>query len=180
MQDIQIHAKHTEVFQQYPLNNYAFPVSDYDYTFYSNPFTIQSDSLIFKGIQIGEYIDPDSDSIITKMTLIVLTNDNRIEPETFVSSRKYPYLKAQGTFSLPLQNYEWFFQATRDGFSSLFFSMKLFDLRFGQTIVIYPQKDQSFLYVQIDESPDHYSNFEDYKDKIMKNKIHLNRLKQLR
>lgn len=179
-QDIEIQSNYSEIFDQYPLNNYPFPVADYDYAVYSNSFTIKSDSLIFKGIQVGEYTNPDSDSIITKMTLIVLTNDNQKEPETFVSSRNFPYLTAEGSFSLHKQNFEWVFQATPDGFSSLFFSMKLFDLRFGQTIVIYPKNDNSFLYVQIDKSPDQYSNFEDYKDNIMKNRNHINRLKQLR
>ncbi|QTV05085.1 hypothetical protein [Faecalibacter bovis] len=178
-QDIESYSKYSEIFEQYPLNNYAFPVADYDYAVYSNPFTIKYDSLIFKGIQVGEYINPDSDSIVTKMTLIVLTNDNQTEPETFVSSRNFPYLTAEGTFNLPMQNFAWVFQATPDGFSSLFFSMKLFDLRFGQTIVIYPKKDKSFLYEQLEESPDRYSKFENYTISIMKNKKHLIRLKQL-
>lgn len=179
-QDIENHYKYSELFEQYPLNNYPFLVADYDYAVYSNPFTIKSSSLIFKGIQVGEYKNPDSDSIVTKMILIVLTNDDQIEPETFVSSRNFPYLTAEGKFNLPKQNFEWVFQATPDGFSSLFFSMKLFDLRFGQTIIIYPQKDKSFLYEQIDESPDNFSKFEDYTEIIMKNKSHLNRLTQLK
>lgn len=170
-QDIETHFKYAEVFEQYPLNNYPFPVADYDYAVYSNPFTIKIDSLIFKGVQVGEYKNPDSDSIITKLILIVLTNDDRIEPETFVDSRNFPYLTAEGNFQLPKQNFEWVFQSTPDRFSSLFFSMKLFDLRFGETIIIYPQKDHSFFYNQIDESPDNYSTFEDYIKKIKSLKI---------
>lgn len=172
-QDIETHFKYAEIFEQYPLNNYPFPVADYDYAVYSNPFTIKIDTLIFKGVQVGEYVNSDSDSIITKLTLIVLTNDDKVESETFVCSRNFPYLTAEGNFRLPKQNFEWVFQATPDGFSSLFFSMKLFDLRFGQTIIIYPQEDNSFLYVQIDESPNNYSKFEDYTEKIKENKNHL-------
>src|SRR5690606_3671828 len=59
-QDIESQSKYSEIFEQYPLNNYPFPVADYDYAVYSNPFTIKSDSLIFKGIQVGEYTNPDS------------------------------------------------------------------------------------------------------------------------
>ena len=40
----------------------------------------------------------------------------------------------------------------------------------GQAIIIYPQKDNSFLYDQIDDSPDNYSNFEDFTKGIKKNK----------
>ena len=168
-QDIETHYKYAQIFKQYPLNNYPFPVADYDYAVYSNPFTIKTDSLIFKGIQVGEYKNPDSDNIITRLTLIVLTNDDSVEPETFVNSRNFPYLTAAGKFRLPKQNFEWVFQSTPDGFSSLFFSMKLFDLRFGQTIIIYPQEDNSFLFDQIDESPNHFSTFEDYTKRIKRN-----------
>jgi hypothetical protein len=169
-QDIETHFTYAEAFDGYPLNNYPFPVSDYDYAVFSNPFTIKADSLVFKGIQVGEYKSADSDSIITKLTLIVLTNDEKVEPESFVDSRNFPYLTAEGNFRLENQTFEWVFQATPDGFSSLFFSMKLFDLRFGQTIIIYPQKDNSFLYDQIDDSPDNYLKFEDFTKGIKKNK----------
>lgn len=165
-QDIVTHHKYSEIFKQYPLNNFPFPVADYDYAVYSNPFTIKTDSLIFKGIQVGKYENPESDSVITKLSLIVLTNNDSIEPETFVDSRNYPYLTAEGNFPLRIQNFKWVFQATPDGFSSLLFSMKLFDLRFGQTIIIYPQKNNSFLYDQIDESPNNYANLKDYIDKM--------------
>lgn len=165
-QDIETHEKYATVFEAYPLNNYPFPVADYDYAVYSNPFTIIADSLIFKGVQIGEYLTPESDTVITKLVLIVLTNDNLVEPESFIDSRNFPYLTAEGNFHLSKQNFEWVFQATPDGFSSLFFSMKLFDLRFGETIVIYPQKDNSFFYQQVNESPNNYATFEDYTEKL--------------
>ena len=47
--------------------------------------------------------------------------------------------------------------------------MKLFDLRFGETIIIYPQIDKTFLYDQIKDSPNNYKNFEDYKKDIINN-----------
>lgn len=136
------------------------------------------DSLVFKGIQIGEYKDSNSDSLTTKLMLIVLTNNDTVEPESFVDSRNYPYLTAEGNFNLPQNEFKWIFSSTPDGFSNLFFSMKLFDLRFGETVMIYPQKDNSFLYEQIDESPNNYSKLEDYIKRIKENKRNLNRLKQ--
>lgn len=176
-QDIETYNQYIGIFEQYPLNNFPFPVADYDYAVYSNPFTLETDSYIFKGIQVGEYKNTNSDSIITKLTLIVLTNDDQIEPETFIDSRNFPYLTAEGNFRVLKQNFEWVFQATPDGFSSLFFSMKLFDLRFGQTIIIYPQEDNSFLYEQIDDSPDNYPKFEEFTKMINGNRNHLKRLK---
>ncbi|MHC5310367.1 hypothetical protein ACYSNM_09960 [Myroides sp. LJL116] len=165
-QDIENYNEDSDFFGKYPLNNYPFPVADYNYTVYSNPFTIQKGSSILKGIQIGEHKSYFSNTVNTKLTLIVLTNDNKAKLNTFVSSRNYPYLTAEGNVELTQQNYPWVFQATPDGFSSLFFSMKLFDLRFGETIIIYPKEDNSFLYEQIEESPNHYSKFEDYIEKI--------------
>ena len=47
--------------------------------------------------------------------------------------------------------------------------MKLFDLRFGETIIIYPQKDKSLFYDQIKDSPNNYGNFEEFKKKIISN-----------
>lgn len=161
-QDIETHNKYAKVFEEYPLNNYPFPVADYDYAVYSNPFTIKKDSLIFKGIQVGEYKNSESEEIITKLVLLVLTNNDKIEPETFIDSRNFPYLTAEGNFPFSDKNYYWVFQSTPDGFTSLFFSMKLFDLRFGQTVVIYPNSDHSFFYDQINESPNNFSKFDDY------------------
>ena len=47
--------------------------------------------------------------------------------------------------------------------------MKLFDLRFGETIIIYPQIDKSFFYEQIKDSPNNYESFEDYQKSIIAN-----------
>jgi len=165
-QDIASYNKFSNIFDRYPLNNYPFPVANYDYSVYSNPFTIKKDSLIFKGILIGDYKKPESDQTTVKLSLIVLTNNDSTEAESFVNSRNFPYLTAEGSFNLDQARYKWVFSATPDGFSSLFFSMKFFDLRYGQTIVIYPQADQSFFYMQLNESPSNYTNFDDYIKKI--------------
>lgn len=177
-QDLETFHNYADIFEKYPLNNYPFPVADYDYAVYSNPFVLEVDSIIFNGIQIGEYLNPNSDSITTKLTLLVLTNKDEVEVESFVNSRNYPYLTAQGYFNLPTNNFNWVFSATPDGFSSLFFSMKFFDLRFGETIVIYPQANDSFVYDQLEESPNNYSNFEEYLQRIKANEKIIDRLKQ--
>ena len=44
--------------------------------------------------------------------------------------------------------------------------MKLFDLRFGETVVIYPQYNNSFFYDQIKDSPNNYDSFEMFKSSI--------------
>ena len=168
-QDIETYNKYSEIFQSYPLNKTPFPVAEYDYAVSSIPFIIELDSVLFKGVRIGEYENPESEKIINKLTLLILTNDKDAEQSTFVDSRNYPYLTAQGTFKVTNNEFDWVFSASPDGFSTLLINMKLFDLRFGETIIIYPQTDKSFLYEQIKDSPNNYKNFEDYKKSIINN-----------
>lgn len=168
-QDIATYAKYQDFFQAYPLNKSPFPVAEYDYAVSSIPFIIEIDSFVFKGVRIGEYANPESEKIIDKLTLMVLTNDKEAEETTLVESRNFPYLTAQGTFQVVNNEFDWVFSASPDGYSTLLINMKLFDLRFGETILIYPQKDKSFLYLQIKDSPNNYQKFEDFKSAIKKN-----------
>jgi len=168
-QDIETYNKYSEIFQSYPLNKSPFPVAEYDYAVSSIPFSIEMDSIVFKGVRIGEYESIESDTIIDKLTLLVLTNDKDAEETTLVDSRNYPYLTAQGIFKVRNNEFDWVFSASPDGFSTLLINMKLFDLRFGETIIIYPQKDKSFFYKQIKDSPNNYEYFEDYKKSIINN-----------
>jgi hypothetical protein len=168
-QDIETYNKYSEIFLSYPLNKSPFPVAEYDYAVSSIPFLIEMDSTVFKGVRIGEYENPESEKIIDKLTLLILTNDKDAEETTLVDSRNYPYLTAQGIFKVTNNEFDWVFYASPDGFSTLLINMKLFDLRFGETIIIYPQTDKSFLYEQIKDSPNNYGNFEDFKKLIMNN-----------
>ncbi|RSC94935.1 hypothetical protein [Tenacibaculum singaporense] len=168
-QDIETYEKYTEVFESYPLNKSPFPVAEYDYAVSSVPFIIEKEKYIFKGVRIGEFISPDSDKVIEKLTLIILTNDKKAEETTLVDSRNYPYLTAQGYFKTSNNKFDWVFSSSPDGFSILLLNMKLFDLRFGETVIIYPQKDKSFLYEQIKDSPNNYESFEKFKTVILNN-----------
>lgn len=105
-----------------------------------------------------------------------MTNDKDAEETTLVDSRNYPYLTAQGIFKVVNNEFDWVFSASPDGFSTLILNMKLFDLRFGETIIIYPQTDQSFFYEQITDSPNNYESFEDFQKSII---THLNVNEQL-
>jgi len=168
-QDIETYNKYSEIFQSYPLNKSPFPVAEYDYAVSSIPFSIEIDSTVFKGVRIGEYENSESEKIIDKLTLLILTNDENSEQTTLVDSRNYPYLTAQGIFKVINNEFDWVFSASPDGFSTMLLNMKLFDLRFGETIIIYPQIDKSFLYEQIKDSPNNYGNFEDFKKSIINN-----------
>lgn len=166
-QDIETYNKYSEIFQSYPLNKSPFPVAEYNYAVSSIPFSIEMDSIVFKGVRIGEYENSESEKIIDKLTLLVLTNDKDAEETTLVDSRNYPYLTAQGIFKAVNNEFDWVFSASPDGFSTLLINMKLFDLRFGETIIIYPKKNKSFFYEQIKDSPNNYENFQAFKKSIM-------------
>lgn len=168
-QDIETYNKYSEIFKSYPLNKSPFPVAEYDYAVSSIPFTIETDKVFFKGVRIGEYKNPESEDIIDKLTLLILTNDKDSKENTLVDSRNYPYLTAQGIFEVKNNEFDWVFSASPDGFSTLILNMKLFDLRYGETIIIYPQIDQSFLYEQIKDSPNNYSNFDEFKNTLLNN-----------
>ena len=175
-QDIQTYNKYSEIFESYPLNKSPFPVAKYDYAVSSIPFLIELDSTVFKGVRIGEYENPESEKIIDKLTLLILTNDKDAEEATLVDSRNYPYLTAQGIFKVKNNEFDWVFTASPDGFSTLLLNMKLFDLRFGETIIIFPQTDKSFIYEQIKDSPNNYGDFEEFKRIILKNQKVKNQL----
>ena len=168
-QDVENYEKFGDYYKSLPLNKSPFPVAVYDYAVSGFPFVIQRDSTIFKGIKIGEYKDPESDVITEKLTLFILTNDINSVETYLVESRNFPYLTAEGDFKVSNNSYDWVFSASPDGFSVLLVNMKLFDLRFGETIIIYPQIDKTFLYDQIKDSPNNYKNFEDYKKVIINN-----------
>jgi|GEM_PF-6585470 len=46
--------------------------------------------------------------------------------------------------------------------------MKLFDLRFGEIIIIYPEINNSFTYNQMVDSPDNYNSLEEFQSFIVK------------
>lgn len=169
VQDIELFKKYPEAFIDYPENKSPFPVTDYEYAVYSEPFIIKKENVILKGYRIGEYENFESDEIIDKLILLILTNDEKSEDATYVISRNYPYLTAEGYFNTEIDKYNWVFTASPDNYATLFINTKLFDLRFGKTIIIYPQKDGSIRFNQLATLPKEYSNFEDFKEAIINN-----------
>ncbi|MFZ6053032.1 hypothetical protein [Halocola ammonii] len=165
-QDIATYREYAEVFQSFPLNKSPFPVADYDYAVSSRPVLIETGEHIFKGVRIGEFKKVEDEEPLDRLTLLVMTDDKDSEQNTLVESRNYPYLTAQGFFITKDNKFDWVFSASPDGYSTLMVNMKLFDLRFGETIVIYPRSGRAFVYDQIDDSPENYQNFEDFKAAI--------------
>lgn len=177
-QDIEIYHRLPGVFDGFPITKSPFPVAYYDYAVSSVPVKIEAGDQVIKGVRIGEFENPDSDKVIDKLTLLILTDNKDADDQVLVESRNYPYLTAQGTFQEPHSKYDWIFAASPDGFSTVIVNMKLFDLRFGETVIIYPQTDKSFLYDQLDDSPRNYKSAEDFNIAILRNENVQNHLKR--
>lgn len=167
-QDKEFYLNNRSVFQAFPLHKSPFPVAEYDYAVISQPLSIDTGAYMLKGVSIGEYSSPDSEKVNYKMTIIALTKDQKIEENTLVESRNYPYLTAQGTITLPQTDFDWVYAGSPDGFSVLLVNMKMFDLRFGETIIIYPQNDHSFHYEQCKISPNDYLDYNEFEQEVLK------------
>lgn len=171
-QDIETYATFSEVFKSFPLNKSPFPVAEYDYAVSNEPLTLSTANFEFKGVSLGECSDPDCEKIDVKLTLLVADEQGGLEESTLVDSRNYPYLTGEGSFIGENTELDWVFNASPDGFSFLTINMKLFDLRFGETIVILPKPNGSFHYLQLNESPNNFQELESFK-KAIRDKIDL-------
>ena len=147
-----------------PLKSLPFPVEKYDTYVFSKPFDFKIDNFNFTGISIGENIGGKVGKMEFRhdFCLVFFTKDmiNTID-KVDVSSRNSPYITFQGTIEL-IQQFDFMGVKSPDGNGFLMVSMKAFDLQFGQTIIIFPNENGSFYYVQIKEKPilkEDYNNF---------------------
>ncbi len=146
-----------------PINSLAFPVEKYEYYVFTKPFNFQINESHFSGISFGENIGGREGKFIFKHELTVIfysgKKDYQINGE--VSSRNYPYLTIQG--QVKINNiYDFVGIKSPENTGYLIVNLKSFDLRFGQTILIFPNKDNSFYYLQSDKKPLSDERFEEY------------------
>ena len=166
-QDKTTYKQYKEYFKGLPLTISAFPVADYEYAVASESFKLTLDSISYKGINIGYFKDENSEEVTYELTLVFLSNQAESNENSFVQSRNYPYLTAEGTFTEFNTKYDWVFTKSPDGFSFIMLNMKLFDLRFGKTILIIPQKDGSFYYNQINLERNTFKEISMFEDSLL-------------
>lgn len=149
-QDIETYKKYKQELACYPLTLSAFPVKEYEYAVHSQsaPFNLNGHTYI--KISIGDYPNFNSDSTRIAGSLIFQVDSLSTNENTFVQSRNWPYLTAQGTFMIDKLPFDWVFIATPDHTAYFMINMKLFDLKDGKDIYIFPNKDGSFTYSQKD------------------------------
>jgi hypothetical protein len=150
-----------------PIHSLAFPVEKYEYYVFNKPFNFEIGNEHFSGISFGENTGGKEDKFILKheLTLIFYSGDKDYQVNGDVSSRNFPYLTVQG--QLELNNvYDFVGVKSPDDTGYLIVNLKSFDLRFGQTVIIFPNTDNSFFYVQSDEKPNTDEDFDDFLSRI--------------
>lgn len=157
--------EHRNDFADLPLNKGAFPVADYDYFVSANPFTEPAGEYTVHGVAVGD--NNEGKKSWHFAVFIRCAKDADVQSSDLAFSRNYPYFTAQGYFQVNGDRFDWLTATAPDGFGLAFVNMKLFDLRFGKTIFIFPLADHSFRYLQLDVNPDRFGDFEGYKRVIL-------------
>lgn len=163
--------KEVESAEPKPMHNSAFPVEKYDYSVFSNPFNFKINEHIFSGISFGENISEKTGKKFDfkyEVTLIFYTGSKTYIVDHNISSRNYPYLTMQGTLNLN-NIYDFVCVKSPDDSGFMIVNLKAFDLRFGQTIIIFPNSDNSFHYLQFKENPKSNEDFNNFLNTIKSN-----------
>lgn len=154
-----------------PLKSLAFPIEKYDYYVFNTPFNFKIGNENFSGITFGENIGGKENKFIlkTELTLIFYTREKQIQINGDVSSRNYPYLTVQGQVEI-INQFDFIGIKSPENSGYLIVNLKSFDLRFGETIIIFPNKDNSFYYLQLEEKPNLDESYEKFIERIKKDK----------
>ena len=154
-----------------PLKSLTFPVERYDTYVFSKPFNFKIDNFNFSGISIGENIGGKEDKMTFRhdICLVFFTKDTiKTIDKVDVNSRNSPYITFQGTVKLK-QQFDFVGVKSPNEKGFLMVSMKAFDLQFGQTIIIFPNENGSFYYVQVMEKPILNENYDKFVERLKAN-----------
>jgi hypothetical protein len=154
-----------------PMKLLAFPVETYETYVFTKPFNFKIQNSNFTGISTGENIGGKEGKMKFRhdLCLIFFTKDKLIDiDQAEVSSRNSPYLTFQGSLKLNEQ-FDFVGIKSPDDKGFLIVSMKSFDLQFGQTIIIFPNENGSFYYLQLMEKPILNEDFDNFVNRIKSN-----------
>ena len=160
-----------------PIHFTAFPTLNYESAGNANkPLTIdfQRKKLITESISLGKdkhnahrfTYESKKDEIV--FTIIVLSNEIDSTQTSYVSSRNHPNYIAEGSIksnnkpidSVSIQN------ADDSAYSIV--SMRLFNLNFGQVVIVAPQKDDTLRFLQIQREFLSNKDLEEYLKELIK------------
>lgn len=141
-----------------PIHFTAFPMLPYESAGNAN----KSFNIEFKGnkiktesILLGKDIHNEHrfkdenklDEIV--FTIIVLTDSVDQDQTSYVSSRNHPNYIAEGTIPTSRGPIDWISIQNADDTAYAVISMRLFNLNFGQVIIVNPKKDSTLRFLQV-------------------------------
>jgi len=144
---------------QSPIEHLPFPVAKYraGYASKSISLSIQDKKIVGTTFATGTYnkylegiYDPEKQENFIFFNILILTNLPDWEnASNGIYSRNYPHHTCQGRQKTSIGSVDWLAMhlATNEKFAVV--SMKYFNLAFGQTILVAPQKDGSVRFKQI-------------------------------
>lgn len=168
IQDKETYTNHQDYLSNLPMHLAAFPVADYDYGVAGVPFDVRLEGKFTYGFSVGAYADANAVDPTLEVALFFISHDSITEENTFVQSRNYPSLTAQGMVKTSKQTYDWIFVQDMDQPGWVIVNMKLFNLQLGKTIIILIQNDGSFIYKQLDLDPKDFDSPESYTTALRK------------
>jgi len=150
-----------------PMALAAYPVESYKFSVASSEIKFKIGQHHFTGISFGENV-PDEKGNYTpeyQTNLIFYTGSAYLPISSLINSRNAPYLTFQGAVG----ESNFIGLNSPDGKGFVFVNMKLFDLRFGETIIIFQNGKEWFYYLQTDDKLESAVQKDLFIEKIKKN-----------
>ena len=143
----------------FPIYVGSFPVAPYNTPgtgIYGNNLNIGSKDIIMKSMFVKR--GPHNEHIFNGsnkkneivVNILSLTDDSSLSNPAIVSSRNHPNYLAEGTINCKNYKVDWITIYTADRNSYAVINMRFFDLKFGRTILVTPQKNKSVRFLQIE------------------------------
>lgn len=93
----------------------------------------------------------ESDNLLIYMNLFILTDTPKIENgKNTIVSRNWPHILSTGKQKTSIGAVDWVHIGFANDDNYAFISQRIFDLKFGNTIVVAPQKDGTLRFLQLD------------------------------
>jgi len=148
------------------ISNYPSPVKKYDwgYCMLGN-LTLEMEGKTLYGKSIANAKDAfrvlkdTSDFYKVAFNILYLTDIDDVDKGSaaHVASRNYPHYFSSGTQKTTQGEIDWVQMDLADSSNFAIINQRYFDLQFGQTIVVVPQKDGSLRFLQLDIAMDSFS-----------------------
>jgi len=142
------------------ISSYPSPVPVYDWGYSAlYRLNLEIEGKLLKGNSVSNAADKyrvleaSNDYFITKFNILILTDllDDEQSSNTIIS-RNYPHYMSTGKQKTTQGEIDWVQMDMADGSNFAIINQRYFDLEFGRTIIVIPQKDCSLRFLQLETS----------------------------